>query len=77
MNKYEKRSRKSYDKKAEKYDSTFDGKFTVKLNETLCDMISTNDEDIIAGVACGNGRLLHMLAQKNRLRDTALIFLKR
>lgn len=68
MNKYEKRSQKNYDKKAEKYDSTFDGKFTVKLNETLCDMISTNDEDIIADVACGNGRLLYMLAQKNSFK---------
>ena len=33
MNIYEKRSKNSYDKKAENYDSTFDGKFTVKLRE--------------------------------------------
>ena len=33
MNKYEMRSKISYDKKAENYDSTFDGKFTVKFKE--------------------------------------------
>ena len=33
MNKYEQRSKNSYDKKAESYDKTFDGKFTVKFNE--------------------------------------------
>ncbi len=31
MNKYEQRSKNSYNKKAKNYDSTFDGKFTVKF----------------------------------------------
>ncbi len=58
MNKFEKRSIKSYDKKADNYDNTFDGKFTVKLKNALLKMVSISKNDYVLDVACGNGRLL-------------------
>lgn len=65
MNKYEQRSRNSYDKKAENYDSTFDGKFTVKFNEIMYKSVDIKENDVVVDVACGNGRLLKMLTEKN------------
>ncbi|MCH5296157.1 MAG: class I SAM-dependent methyltransferase [Ruminococcus sp.] len=65
MNKFEQRSKISYDKKAEKYDLTFDGKFTVKFKEMLLKAVSINSNDTVADIACGNGRLLYKLAEKN------------
>lgn len=35
MNKFEQRSKKSYNKKTEKYDTTFDGKFFEKFKEII------------------------------------------
>ena len=65
MNIYEKRSKNSYDKKAENYDSTFDGKFTVKFKRMMCKTVCINDNSTVVDVACGNGRLLNMLAEKS------------
>lgn len=65
MNKFEQCSKSSYDKKAENYDSTFDGKFTVKFKEMMYNSVSVNSNDTIADIACGNGLLLHRLAEKN------------
>lgn len=65
MNEFEQRSRNSYDKKAEKYDLTLDGKFTVKFKEIMCDSVNINENDAVADIACGNGRLLYNLAKKN------------
>lgn len=64
MNKYEMRSKISYDKKAENYDSTFDGKFTIKFKKIMCETVCINNNNIVVDIACGNGRLLHMLAEK-------------
>ncbi|MGN0676371.1 MAG: class I SAM-dependent methyltransferase [Ruminococcus sp.] len=65
MNKFEQRSKISYDKKAENYDLTFDGKFTVKFKDMICKSVKINPNDTVVDVACGNGRLLHKLAGKN------------
>ena len=65
MNKFEERSKNSYNKKAANYDSTFDGKFTVKFNELMYKSVCVNKDDAVVDVACGNGRFLHMLAKKN------------
>ena len=65
MNKYEQRSKISYNKKAENYDSTFDGKFTVKFKEMMYKSIIIGPNNTVADIACGNGRLLHKLTEKN------------
>ena len=66
MNIYEKRSKDSYDKKAVNYDSTFDGKFTVKFKKIMCETVCINTDNTVVDVACGNGRLLNMLAMRNK-----------
>lgn len=68
MNKYEMRSKISYDKKAENYDSTFDGKFTVKFKEMMYKSVCINNGDIVVDVACGNGRFLHTLNKMHCFR---------
>lgn len=64
MNKFEQRSKISYDKKAENYDSTFDGKFTVKFKEMMYKAVTINSDDTVADIACGNGSMLHKMAEK-------------
>lgn len=65
MNKYEKRSKNSCNKKAENYDITFDGKFTVKFKEMMLKGVNIKDNDVLVDIACGNGRLLNMFAKNN------------
>lgn len=62
MNKFEQRSRDSYNKKSENYEETFDGKFTVKFKNMLLDFVCIPGGGNAADIACGNGRLLKMLA---------------
>lgn len=64
MNKFEQRSKISYDKKAKNYDLTFDGRFTVKFKEMLLKAVNIDSNDIVADIACGNGRLLYKLAER-------------
>lgn len=64
MNRFERRSKESYDKKAENYEATFDGKFTVKFKKILVDSLELSENTVLADVACGNGRLLNMLSAK-------------
>lgn len=64
MNKYALRSRRSYNKKAEHYDDTFDGRFTVKFKEILCKAVTVCPGDRVADIACGNGRFLYQLAER-------------
>ena len=40
MNKFEQRSKKSYDKKAENYELTFDGKFTAKFKKMIYEAVT-------------------------------------
>lgn len=64
MNSAEQRSKESYNKKAAGYDSTFDGRFTVKFKRLLLRTVKIKPGDTVADIACGNGRLLHELAQQ-------------
>lgn len=64
MNKYEQRSKDCYDKKAKKYASTFDGKFTEKFKEVLLHNVVVKQDDTVVDIACGNGRFLKMLSEK-------------
>ena len=60
MNKFEQRSKESYNKKAEKYDSTFDGKFTSKFKNMIFNNLNIPNNSNVVDIACGNGRLLKM-----------------
>jgi ubiquinone/menaquinone biosynthesis C-methylase UbiE len=63
MDKHEKRSMAAYNKKADHYDDTFDGKFTLQFKEQLLKTVNIPEGGRVLDVACGNGRLLHMLSQ--------------
>ncbi len=65
MDKHEKRSKISYNKKADHYDSTFDGKFTYKFKEQLLKTVAIPKGGKVLDIACGNGRLLQMLSEKH------------
>ncbi|MDH6602918.1 ubiquinone/menaquinone biosynthesis C-methylase UbiE [Bacilli bacterium PM5-9] len=64
MNKFERKSRDAYNKKAFEYDKTPEGKFTRHFNDLIYKTILINQNDSILDVACGNGRLLDMFARK-------------
>lgn len=68
MNKFEQRSKDNYNKKAENYEATFDGRFTVKFKKILADFLEISPGHLLVDVACGNGRLLHMLGGKGAFR---------
>ena len=64
MNIYEKRSIRSYQKKADHYDSTFDGRFTFPFKEKLLETVNIPVGGNLLDVACGNGKLLQMLSAR-------------
>lgn len=65
QNRYEQRSIRSYQKKADHYDDTFDGQYTLAFKELLLQAVDVPAGGRVLDVACGNGRLLEMLAQKH------------
>lgn len=65
MNKFERRSVRSYQKKADHYDDTFDGRFTLEFKEQLLRIVTIPAGGRVLDVACGNGKLLQMLSQKH------------
>ena len=67
-NPYEERSKRTYDKKAQQYEATFEGKFTVRVREMLYNAVSINPNDTVLDVACGDGRLLEAFTQKASFR---------
>ena len=64
MNKFEKRSKEAYDEKAAGYDTSFEGQFTVRFKELLLDAVRIKPNDKVLDIACGNGRLLRMFAER-------------
>lgn len=68
MNKFERRSLASYDKKADHYDLTYDGKFTVKFKQLLCERAEIDANATVLDVGCENGRLLQNLATKHAFK---------
>jgi ubiquinone/menaquinone biosynthesis C-methylase UbiE len=64
-NKYERRSVRSYQKKADHYDDTFDGRFTREFKEQLLRIVQIPAGSRVLDIACGNGRLLEMLSGKH------------
>lgn len=68
MDKFEKRSIKSYNKKADNYEKTFDGRFTIKFKEKLLEIVHIPTDGKVIDIACGNGKLLSMLAKKGTFK---------
>jgi len=64
MKTFKDKSRESYNRKADDYDKTFDGKFTVKFKELLLEEITVETNNNILDVACGNATFLKMLSNK-------------
>lgn len=63
---YEIRSIRSYQKKADHYDDTFDGRYTLRFKELLLQNVQIPEGGKVLDVACGNGRLLEMLSGKHQ-----------
>ena len=65
MNRFEQRSRIAYDKKAVDYDSSFEGEFTENFKKFLLESVQLKPKSQVLDVACGNGRLLKLFAERN------------
>ena len=66
MNKTE-QSKIAYNKKAQDYDNTPEGKFTFLFKQELVNAISLKSYTNVLDVACGNGALLDMLGSKSKI----------
>jgi demethylmenaquinone methyltransferase/2-methoxy-6-polyprenyl-1,4-benzoquinol methylase len=64
MNNFERRSLIAYNKKAIGYDTSFEGRFTSKFKMMLLETVKIKSGDNVLDVACGNGRLLNMFAER-------------
>jgi demethylmenaquinone methyltransferase/2-methoxy-6-polyprenyl-1,4-benzoquinol methylase len=64
MNKFEERSLIAYNKKAIGYDTPFDGRFTSKFKMMLLETVIIKSGNNVLDIACGNGRLLNMFAER-------------
>lgn len=64
MNQKEEQSKKAYNKIAENYNDTFDGRFTRLFKEELISNVILNHNDAVLDVACGTGELLNRLNDK-------------
>ncbi len=65
MNKYEKLSISAYNQKADLYDDTTEGQYTLNLNQLLLENTHVPDGSRVLDVACGNGRFLRMLSRSH------------
>ncbi|HYE68583.1 MAG TPA: methyltransferase domain-containing protein [Anaerovoracaceae bacterium] len=64
MNRFNEKSARSYNEKADHYDSTPEGRFTLEFKHKLLEEISVNRGAYVLDVACGNGTLIKMLADR-------------
>ncbi len=64
MNKFEARSKASYDKMANNYDNTPEGRFCLVFKHKLLGALSSFRGGKVLDVACGNGTLLKMIDDK-------------
>ena len=68
MNKFYDRNIKAYDKKADNYDNTKDGKFTEKFKSLLLNNIVLKEGDSVLDIGCGNGTLLSRMAKMKAIQ---------
>lgn len=64
MNTKEEQSRKAYNRIAENYNNTFDGRFTRLFKDELVSRVILNQNDAVLDVGCGTGELLDRLYHK-------------
>jgi ubiquinone/menaquinone biosynthesis C-methylase UbiE len=64
MNNNEKYSKENYDRIAQNYDDTFDGKFTKSYKTIIADMVTPQKGDFVLDVGCGNGSLIAAIGKK-------------
>ncbi|MCL2197900.1 MAG: class I SAM-dependent methyltransferase [Defluviitaleaceae bacterium] len=67
MDKFSAKNIEAYDKKADDYDNTYDGRFTEGFKQLLMDNISIKDGDWVLDVGCGNGTLLSRMAEQRSI----------
>lgn len=62
MKSFDEKSRESYNQKADNFDNTPEGKFTVRFKQLLLEEVKVNSRDNVVDVACGNGTFINMLS---------------
>ena len=67
MNHFNVKSKTAYNKIADDYDNSFDGKFTQKFKRLLAGNIHLEENSRVLDVACGNGSLLAFLNKQQAL----------
>lgn len=72
MNVFEKRSKEAYDKIAQDYENTFDGRYTRSFKQELLARVALKPMHKVLDVACGTGELLAMLNDKCRIQGTGV-----
>lgn len=65
--KFRQRSIKTFNKRSQHYDSTLEGRMAGWLKSFLLENIKLKDGDQVLDVACGTGRLLKLLSEKERI----------
>ncbi len=67
MKNFAEKSRNSYNQKADDYDNSLEGQFTVKFKELLLEEIIVEANDNILDIACGNATFLNMLSKQHKI----------
>jgi len=67
MGNFNEKSRAAYNKKADNYDNTHDGRFTQEFKRLLVSEITLKTNADVLDVACGNGSLLTALNRKTSI----------
>ena len=67
MNNFNAKSKTAYNKIADNYENSFDGKFTQKFKRLLVENIKIKANSNVLDVACGNGSLLALLNKQETL----------
>ncbi|MCL2678865.1 MAG: class I SAM-dependent methyltransferase [Dehalococcoidia bacterium] len=68
MNSHERYSIEKYDRIADTYDTSLDGKFTAKFKQKMLTFCSVSDGDRVLDVGCGNGRLIYEISRKAEIK---------
>ena len=66
------KSRENYNRIADNYDNTYDGRFTKEFKELLLEELSVKPGDAVLDVACGNGTLLKMISERWEIKGSGI-----